>query len=60
MKWQKRTPEEIKSKIFEALSKNVNYTYEIILGVPASYLTEKLFSQNIVFLKDATFLSALE
>ncbi|MEY3425444.1 MAG: hypothetical protein RL679_802 [Bacteroidota bacterium] len=59
MKWQKRTPEEIKSKIFEALSKNVNYSSEIILGVPASYLDEKVFPQNKTFLKDAAFLSAL-
>ena len=59
MKWTKRSQEEIKSQVFSALSKNVNYANEIILGVPASYLDEKVFSQDNTFLKDAPFLSTL-
>lgn len=59
MKWTKRSQEEIKSHVFNALSKNVNYANEIILGVPASYLDDKVFSQDNTFLKDAPFLSTL-
>ena len=59
MKWLKRSQEEINETVFNALSQNVNYTNEIILGIPASYLDEKVFSQDKSFLKDAPFLSAL-
>ncbi len=59
MKWLKRSQEEINETVFKALSQNVNYTTEIILGIPASYLDEKVFSQDKSFLKDAPFLSAL-
>jgi len=59
MKWVKRSQEEITETVFYALSQNVNYTSEIILGIPASYLDEKVFSQDKSFLKDAPFLSAL-
>jgi tyrosine decarboxylase/aspartate 1-decarboxylase len=44
MKWTKRSQEEINAHVFNALSKNVNYANEIILGVPASYLDEKVLS----------------
>jgi glutamate/tyrosine decarboxylase-like PLP-dependent enzyme len=59
MKWIKRTQEEINSSIFNALATNVNYATEKILGVPASYLDEKVFSPDNNFLKDAPFLSTL-
>lgn len=59
MKWIKRSQEEITHTVFKALSQNVNYTDEIVLGVPASYLDEKVFSQDNSFLKDAPFLSVL-
>lgn len=59
MKWIKRSQEEINATVFSALSQNVNYAKETILGVPASYLDEKVFSQDRTFLKDAPFLSTL-
>lgn len=59
MKWIKRTQEEINNTVFKALSANVNYATENILGVPASYLDEKVFSPDNNFLKDAPFLSTL-
>lgn len=59
MKWIKRSQEEINQTVFNALAKNVNYAEENILGVPASYLDEKVFSQDNAFLKDAPFLSTL-
>lgn len=57
--WVKKTEEEIRETVFTALEKNINYQKENILGVPASYLDEKVFPQEAPFLKEAPFLSAL-
>ncbi|MCK0131676.1 pyridoxal-dependent decarboxylase [Flavobacteriaceae bacterium F08102] len=57
--WQKKSQEEIKKIVFSALDHNVNYQEQPILGVPATYLDEKVFSQDESFLKEAPFLTAL-
>jgi len=57
--WRKKSEEEIKQTVFDALDKNVNYVDKNVLGVPASYLDDKVFSQDASFLKDAPFLSTL-
>lgn len=57
--WKKRSQDEIKHAVFEALNKNVNYTKKNIIGIPASYLDQNVFSQDSSFLKDAPFLSTL-
>lgn len=57
--WKKRTQEEIKSIVFEALEKNLNYSDQNTLGVPASQLDDKVFNQDNSFLSEAPFLSAL-
>lgn len=57
--WKKRSSDEIKEIVFDALSKNVNYDEQNILGVPATYLDKNVFSQDASFLKDAPFLSTL-
>ena len=57
--WKKRTEDEIKDRIFEALDKNAQFNAADILGVPASYLDEKFFSQHSTFLRDRPFLSTL-
>lgn len=59
MSWKKRSQEEIKATVFDAIDKNTSYTREHVLGVPASYLDPKVFSQDNSMLKDAPFLSAL-
>ena len=59
MKWKKRTQEEINSSVFSALSSNINYSSETILGVPASYLDEKVFPNDNSFIKVSPFLSTL-
>jgi len=59
MAWKKLSSSEIKTRVFDALEQNVNYTEKDVLGVPASYLDEKVFSQDANFLGDAPFLSAL-
>lgn len=57
--WRKQSQEDIKSRIFEALEYNINYVEQPILGVPASYLDDKVFNQDVSFVKDAPFISTL-
>ena len=57
--WQKLSQEEIKDRVFGALSENVNFYKSNILGVPGSHLDKKVFYQDAPFLKDAPFLSTL-
>lgn len=57
--WKKRSQEEIQQRVFGALAENVNYADENILGVPASYLDEKVFPHESPLLRDAPFLSSL-
>ena len=59
MKWRKYTTEELNKRVFSSLEKNVSYVDAIILGIPASYLDEKVFSQDSTLLKDAPFLSTM-
>lgn len=57
--WATKSREEIKQTVFEALEKNVNYHDQGVLGIPASYLDQKVFNQDAAFLKDAPFMSAM-
>ena len=57
--WKKRSQEEIKQRVFGALENNINYSEQYALGIPASYLDDKVFSQDESFLKDAPFISTL-
>lgn len=57
--WKKKTDKAIRNRIFEALKKNVNYRNQHVLGIPASHLDKKVFSQDKFFLKDAPYISAL-
>ena len=57
--WHKKSEEEIKSRVFGALKQNINSRENNILGVPASHLDDKVFSQDATFLKDAPFISTL-
>jgi len=59
MLWKKHTQEEINHHVFTALQKNISYTDEIMLGVPASYLDDKVFSKDSSILKDAPFLTTM-
>ena len=59
MHWKKLSSDEIKQRVFGALSKNVNYAEKNVLGVPASYLDEKVFTHDAPFLQDAPFLTTL-
>ncbi|MEO0733362.1 MAG: pyridoxal-dependent decarboxylase [Bacteroidota bacterium] len=57
--WKKLPPTDIKSRVFQALTQNANYAHQNILGVPASYLDDKVFNQDASFVKDAPFISTL-
>ena len=57
--WQKKNQEQIKQHIFEALRSNINFESQNILGIPASYLDEDVFSQDETFLKEAPFMTAM-
>jgi glutamate/tyrosine decarboxylase-like PLP-dependent enzyme len=57
--WEKKSREDIKTIVFEALHKNINFTHATVLGVPASHLDKQVFSQDAAFLKDAPFMSTL-
>ncbi len=59
MTWVKKEQFEIKEYVFNALQKNTNYIKEDVLGVPASYLDSRVFSQDDRILEDAPFLSTL-
>lgn len=57
--WRKYTDQELKDTVFSALKENVNYKDATVLGVPASFLDDKVFNQDAHFLKDAPFISTL-
>ncbi len=59
MFWEKYSYSQIKSKVFEALSRNTNYRTENILGIPGTFLDTDIFYDDAPFLKDAPFLSTL-
>lgn len=59
MFWEKYPYTTIKSKVFDALSKNTNYRTENILGIPGTFLDTDIFYEDAPFLRDAPFLSTL-
>ena len=59
MFWEKYSYSQIKSKVFDSLSKNTNYRTENIIGIPGTFLDTDIFYDDAPFLKDAPFLSTL-
>lgn len=57
--WKKISEKNIRQKVFVALEKNVDYDKENILGIPASFLDDKVFNQDSSFLKEAPYMSTL-
>lgn len=57
--WTKKSQEEIKEIVINALAKNINFDEPGVLGIPASYLDNKVFNQDASFLKEAPYLLAL-
>ena len=59
MFWKKRSFEDIKSEIFEAIGTNLNYKNNSILGIPGSYLDQESFYDDAPFLSNAPFISTM-
>ncbi|MEO6902999.1 MAG: pyridoxal-dependent decarboxylase [Bacteroidia bacterium] len=59
MYWPKLTSDKIKTRVFDALSKNINYRKAHILGIPGTYLDSEVFYDDAPFLENAPFLSTL-
>ncbi len=57
--WKKKTQKEIEQRVYTALKQNINYDHSHTLGIPASHLDEKVFSQDESFLEHAPFISTL-
>jgi tyrosine decarboxylase/aspartate 1-decarboxylase len=57
--WKKLSNQQIKGRISEALNQNKSFFDAPLLGVPASHLDGKVFSQGLPFLNDAPFLKAM-
>ncbi len=57
--WQRLSNEKLNERIFQALQYNVDYKEQLVLGVPASHLDERVFPQEAIFLSNAPFLSTL-
>ncbi len=59
MLWKKRSKEDIRDRVFEALDENRNYDSDFILGIPGSYLDTQQFYRDADFLKNAPYLQTL-
>lgn len=57
--WKKLSKSEIKERIFNALSKNTDFRKKISIGIPGSYLDNKVFQSDSPILEDAPYLSTL-
>ncbi len=59
MTWKKWSSQEMNQYIDQKLSENINFKDEVLLGVPASHLDERVFSQEDTRLHNAPFLKTL-
>jgi tyrosine decarboxylase/aspartate 1-decarboxylase len=59
MFWESYSHSKIKSIVFNALEKNLDYRQNTVLGLPASFLDSEVFYDDAPFLKNAPFLSAM-
>lgn len=57
--WKKKSKEEIRERVFNALNENIDYFGNNSLGVPGSHLDSKVFPDDAPFLKEAPFISTL-
>ena len=58
-KWKRLTQKQIKERVLDSLSRNINYNSTAALGIPASYLDPKVFNQDASFLNDAPFITTM-
>ena len=58
-KWKKISQNEIEQIVFKALNKNINFDQQNVLGLPASFLDQEVFSHDSNLLKNAPYLTSL-
>lgn len=59
MYWEKFTQVAINKHIKDALKENVDFKRSALLGIPGTFLDDKIFYDNAPFLEDAPFLQTL-
>ena len=59
MYWGKYTQDEINKCIRSALKENISFKKSVLLGIPGTFLDEKIFCDKAPFLEDAPFLQTL-
>lgn len=57
--WKKKSQEQIKERVFRALDENVDFVKQTVIGIPASYLDDKVFHQEASFLESSPFMSTM-
>jgi len=57
--WKQLDQNAIKKRVFDALLENISYADTGSLGIPASTLDAKVFSQDESFIKEAPYISTL-
>lgn len=57
--WTKQSEKVIQERIEQALKQNISFEEKNIMGVPASYLDQRIFYPDAPFLKEAPFLMTL-
>lgn len=55
--WKKLSPEDRLQRVHQALKDNVDFYRDANLGYPASRLDDKVFSSDVLFLREAPILS---
>jgi tyrosine decarboxylase / aspartate 1-decarboxylase len=59
MNWKKLTAEQINTRINKAISENIDYRKDPVLGIPGTYLDPEEFYEDAPFLEQAPFLKTL-
>lgn len=57
--WERLSKDEIRKKVFAALSENIDFYSDETIGVPGSHLDPEVFRNDAPFLAEAPYLSAL-
>ncbi|WNJ18868.1 pyridoxal-dependent decarboxylase [Pontibacter sp. G13] len=59
MQWDRYTRKQVREVVDKAISQNLNYRNQIILGLPGSFLDPEEFYEDAPFLQDSPFLKTL-
>lgn len=59
MHWDKLSHKQIKERVQQALTKNLDFRREDILGLPGTFLDPEVFYSDAPFLKDAPYMQTM-